>query len=167
MSQLAERMTRGVVAVTPRTSVAAARLLADQKCADHLLVLEGDELVGVVCPVCDLAHADPDRVVERYMHSPVLTIDVESTAEAAEALMCACHVGCLPVTVGSLVLGMVTLDDLGPGRPGADADAHVCAACGARNHLAPVGNDDGPLFCVHCRTNHGLRAIWEEEGDGD
>ena len=167
MSNLADRMTRRVVAVAPRTSVAGARLLADQKSADHLLVLDGDELVGVVCPVCDLAHADAGRLVERYMRSPVLTIDVESSIEAAEALMCACHVGCLPVMVGPVILGTVTLDDLGPGRPGGEAEAHVCAACGARNHLAPVGGDDAPLFCVRCRMHHGVHAPWDEVGDGD
>jgi CBS domain-containing protein len=105
-------MSREVVFVDSDTSVEAARRLGRKCRSDHLLVVQGDVLVGVVCVLCDLAGAAPHDLIGSFMHGPVVTADIADSPDEAIALMGEKHVGCLPVLVGTLVLGIVTREEL-------------------------------------------------------
>jgi acetoin utilization protein AcuB len=111
MKTIANVMSRCLVATSPGTSVAEAADLASEKGIRHLLVMESEELVGVLC-TCDLCDVDPKARVSRCMSAPVETVGATATLDEAATLMRRRGVGCLPVTVGGLVVGIVTRSDL-------------------------------------------------------
>lgn len=111
MTLVAEAMNRSIVTVRPDVRVADAASLAHGAGAEHLLVLDEDNLVGIVCE-CDLRDAAPGDFVWECMSLPVLTVRPDATLEEAAITMCECDVGCLPVAVGGLLLGTVSEAEL-------------------------------------------------------
>lgn len=110
MSRIAEVMSRSLLGVSPSTSASEASRLAFEHGVDHLLVLEGDDLVGVVS-AGDLQRAQPLAAVLDCMAAP-RTVSANSSVEEAADLMRRCAVGCLPVVAGGLLLGVVTRERL-------------------------------------------------------
>ncbi len=106
-TRVSEAMNRAVVTVPSDVTIAEAVALARETGADHLLVVDADVLVGILCG-CDLRAAEPDEVVADRMTVPVLTLRPEDTLDEAALTLCECGVGCLPVTVGGLILGTVS-----------------------------------------------------------
>ena len=107
MPLVAEAMNRSLVTVTPDTSMADAVALVRRTGAEHVLVLDEETLVGILC-ACDLRGARPEEPVCDRMSLPVLTVRPDSEVAEAAATMSACGVGCLPVAVGGLILGTVS-----------------------------------------------------------
>ena len=107
MTLVAEAMNRSLVTVTPETSMADALALVRRTGAEHVLVLDEETLVGILC-ACDLRGARPEEPVSDRMSLPVLTVRPDSEVAEAAATMSACGVGCLPVAVGGLILGTVS-----------------------------------------------------------
>lgn len=108
---VSEAMNRSPVVVPADATVATATALAEAAGAAHLLVLDEENLVGVLCG-CDLRKAAPDEPVWERMSLPVITIRPDATLEEAAATLCGCGVGCLPVALGGLVLGIVSGEEL-------------------------------------------------------
>lgn len=106
MTLVSEAMDRSPLAVAPETPLAEAAALAARTGAAHLLVLEQDNLVGILC-ACDLEEGRAGEQVWERMSLPVLTVRPDDTVENAAMTMSECEVGCLPVAVGGLVLGTV------------------------------------------------------------
>jgi hypothetical protein len=106
------RMTRAqaIVAIPPTLACDAADALAERSGVRHLLVTDGAELVGVVCRA-DLAGAG-DRPVSDVMATEVFAIDANGTLGDAVSAMAALHIGCLPVMMQSMVVGVITRGDL-------------------------------------------------------
>jgi acetoin utilization protein AcuB len=122
MTLVSEAMNRAVVAVSPEASAADAADLARREHAEHLLVLDGGVLVGILC-TCDLEGGDSGDPVAERMSLPVLTIRPDATLEDAALTLCECEVGCLAVACGGLVLGTLGEEELaragvGGRRPG-------------------------------------------------
>ncbi|MGC3998738.1 MAG: CBS domain-containing protein [Anaeromyxobacter sp.] len=109
-------MDRAPVSVAPDLPVIKALALVRAAGVEHLLVVDEDGLVGVLCS-CDLAPGDDlAEPVSDRMSVPVLTVG--PWAEVAEAALTLgdCGVGCLPVVEEGRVLGVITaevLDRLG------------------------------------------------------
>ncbi len=107
MALVSEAMNRSVVSVTLDASMAQAVALIRRTGAEHVLVLEDQNLVGILC-ACDVRGAPPEEPVGDRMTVPVLTVRPDADVEEAAATMSECGVGCLPVTVGGLILGTVS-----------------------------------------------------------
>ena len=111
MTLVAEAMNRSIVSVAPEAPASEAVALVRRTGAEHVLVMEGENLVGILC-ACDLRGAAPGDPVCDRMTVPVLTVRPDAAVEDAAATMCDCGVGCLPVACGGLVLGTVSEDDI-------------------------------------------------------
>jgi CBS domain-containing protein len=107
MTLVAEAMNRAVVTVAAESSMADAVALVRRTGAEHVLVVDEQNLVGILC-ACDLRGARPEEPVCDRMTVPVLTVRPDVDVEEAAATMCGCGVGCLPVAVGGLILGTVS-----------------------------------------------------------
>jgi acetoin utilization protein AcuB len=107
MTLVSEAMNRSVVAVQPETTVEAAAVLARRTGAAHLLVLDEQTLVGILC-TCDLRDPEPEEPVSERMSIPVMTVRPDTPIEDAAVTIGECAVGCLPVAVGGLILGTVS-----------------------------------------------------------
>ena len=107
MTLVSEAMNRSVVTVAPETSMAEALALVRRTGAEHVLVLDEQNLVGILC-ACDLRGARPEAPVCDAMTVPVLTVRPDAPVEDAAETMSECGVGCLPVAVGGLILGTVS-----------------------------------------------------------
>jgi acetoin utilization protein AcuB len=111
MKRIANVMSRRLITTSPETPVADAADLASDGGVRHLLVMDCEELVGVLC-TCDLCDVDPGVRVSRCMSSPVETVGPSATLDEAATIMRRKGVGCLPVAVGGLIVGIVTRSDL-------------------------------------------------------
>ncbi len=107
MTLVSQAMNRSVVTVTPEAPLADAVALVRRTGAEHVLVMEAGNLVGILC-ACDLRGAGPEAQVCEHMTVPVLTLRPDAAVEEAADTMTACGVGCLPVAVGGLILGTVS-----------------------------------------------------------
>jgi CBS domain-containing protein len=125
MTIVSEAMDRRVITVPLEATVDEAAALARRTGVDHLLVLDGEALAGIFC-ACDLRRPRGEQIVAECMTLPVLTIRADADLEDAAATLDACGVGCLPVVVGSLVLGMVGGPELERAGLGSDRPHAGC-----------------------------------------
>jgi CBS domain-containing protein len=107
MTLVSQAMNRSVVTVTPDAPLADAVALVRRTGAEHVLVMEDQNLVGILC-ACDLRGARAGAAVCDRMTVPVLTVRPDAAVEDAAETMTAWGVGCLPVAVGGLILGTVS-----------------------------------------------------------
>ena len=103
---VSEAMNRVPVTVVPDATIEEAVALARRTGSEHLLVMDEETLVGVLC-TCDLRHAGEGERVCDCMSVPVVTVRPDAPVEDAALTMRECSVGCLPVALGGLVLGML------------------------------------------------------------
>ncbi len=104
---VSQAMNRSVVTVTRDAPLADAVALVRRTGAEHVLVVEDEHLVGVLC-ACDLRGARAGTAVGDRMKAAVMTVRPDAAVEEAAATMTASGVGCLPVTLGGLILGTVS-----------------------------------------------------------
>jgi acetoin utilization protein AcuB len=125
---VADVMSRHVVTVTPEQDIDAIRRLFDEHRFHHLLVVDGDRLVGVISdrdllratsPFIDTLAERPQDLatLRRRAHQimsrrPIVARRDDSVAQAASAML-AHGVSCLPVvTCDGRVEGIVSWKDL-------------------------------------------------------
>ncbi len=114
---VSEVMTTAVVRVGPDEPVEEALRLAEEHAAHHLLVLDEGTLVGILAR-SDLDRAEPGSLVADCMSVPVITIRPDATLASAAVTMADFGVGCLPVVIGGLILGLLSEEgDLERGEP--------------------------------------------------
>ena len=115
--RVSEIMTAGVQTVRPGTPAATARKLMRSKAIHHLLVREGEEVVGVVS-ARDLARGartgtGARRVVAADFMTPrVVTLGPDASVHRAANVMRGHSIGCLIVVDEKAPVGIVTLADL-------------------------------------------------------
>jgi acetoin utilization protein AcuB len=107
MTLVSEAMNRSIVSVSPDATLAEARALVRRTGAEHVLVMDEETLVGILC-ACDMRGASEEDAVCERMSVPVLTVRPDAPVEAAAVTMLEVGVGCLPVAVGGLILGTVS-----------------------------------------------------------
>ena len=146
-------MTIPLVAVAADTGVVEAADLAEYEGVHHLLVMDGEDLVGVVCEY-DLILAGPAAVVHDCMSAPPYCIDAAATLADAAQVMQDRAIGCLPVVAGGFVLGIVTRGDLRrAGLSAAEVAGPTCASCGRDDHVRLDPRTEGAAFCLDCRED--------------
>ena len=119
------RMTRAVITAPPSMTLGEALALMQAKRFRHLPIVEGERLVGLVTdrdlrlaspPPGALSPVEANRVMERrvadVMVSELITASPEMPVEEAARLMHQHRIGCLPVTVGDHLVGILTASDL-------------------------------------------------------
>lgn len=131
MTLVSEAMNRSLVTVPPDASMEEAASVVRDTGAEHVLVMDEQILVGILC-ACDLRGARPgDRVGDR-MSAPVMTVRPDVGVDEAAATLCARSLGCLPVAVGGLILGTVSEVELT--RAGVDEPRPRCHHVHRRSH---------------------------------
>lgn len=125
--QIRDLMTRDVVAVRPDTPIFEARALMLKERIRHLLVTEGDRLVGVVTdrdirlnlpsPATSLSVWEVNYLLARLTVGQVMTRNVVTIApdrdpREAAGLLLEHKIGALPVVDGQRLAGIVTETDV-------------------------------------------------------
>ncbi len=101
-----------LVTVTSASTLKAAEELAVAEQVHHLLVVDDDELVGVICQ-CDLSPRPRSlRMVAERMASSMWIASPMATLGEAVTVMREQRIGCLPVVEGEDLVGVVTRTDL-------------------------------------------------------
>jgi CBS domain-containing protein len=118
VSQLLDRKGRAMYSIEPEDPV----LEAIQLMADHhvgaLLVMKGEELVGIVSErdyarkVILMGRSSAETPVWQIMSSPVLTVSPRHSVQDCMELMTEHRVRHLPVVESEHVVGVVSIGDL-------------------------------------------------------
>jgi CBS domain-containing protein len=109
--RIANIMSPVQVTVSPYSRLADARTAAAERGLAHILVIDTDDLVGVL-HLAGVAHERGDKFVLRLMHTPVVSVSAHSSVEDAAHCMRENGLDCLPVMVGALLVGVITRADL-------------------------------------------------------
>jgi len=147
--QVAEVMGTELFTLTPDTVVASAQRLAFDNDIQHMLVLDGGTLTGIVCDE-DLRTASRDALVGELMRTPVLCIAPDTTLDEAIELMEEHGVSCLPVVKGTALVGIVTRKGLALLGGGPEAEADVCVACGGTEEVRHDPRAGMLALCADC-----------------
>lgn len=115
---VSDAMNRAPAFVSADARMDEAAAIAATTGAVHLLVMDEETLVGILC-ACDLRAARPGEQVWERMSVPVITVRPDVPLDEAAVTLCECGIGCLPVTLGGLVLGTLSGEELSrAGVPG-------------------------------------------------
>ncbi len=107
-----------VWSVAPGASVFDALRMMSDKDIGAVLVLEGEQIVGIMSErdyarkVVLLGKTSRETRVNEIMSSKVFTIHPDQTVEEAMELMTNKHIRHLPVIEGDEVLGMISIGDV-------------------------------------------------------
>lgn len=118
LSQLLDGKGRAVHSVAPGASVYDAIRLMAEKHVGALLVMEGQQLAGIVSErdyarkVILLGRASATTPVREIMSAPVVTVGPDHTVEDAMRLMTERRIRHLPVVRAEKVVGVVSIGDL-------------------------------------------------------
>lgn len=134
---VSDAMNRSVVTVSPDASIGEAAALVRRTGAEHVLVIDEETLVGILC-ACDLRGGPGLEHVSDRMSVPVLTVRPDSPLEDVASTLGDYGVGCLPVALGGLVLGTVGEEELA--RAGVTAPRAHCAHRHRRSRRASAGS---------------------------
>lgn len=155
-------MQSRVITATPRTGVAEALGILRTRGVRHLVIVDGDTLVGIVSDRdVKQAGALDERLgqwtVGEIMTRRVITIEPSAPVEDAAQLMLAERISALPVTQGDRLVGIVTETDivrlfvraLGAGEPSSRIDVVVPHNIGALSEIvATVQAAGAPVSSV-------------------
>ncbi len=109
--RIQDLMSKSVISVAPDTDVAVARERLRTGEVDHLVVVQGKRVVGVVAGK-DFASVGDETPVSDVMSRDVATIAPSATMRRAAGVMQGRAVGCLPVVDDGRLVGIVTTSDL-------------------------------------------------------
>jgi CBS domain-containing protein len=115
---LLDRKGRAIFSVGPNDPVLEAiRLMADHH-VGALLVMQADELVGIVSErdyarkVILKGRSSADTPVSQIMSSPVITVTLSNSVQECMQLMTSRRLRHLPVMEDGKVVGMISIGDL-------------------------------------------------------
>ncbi len=115
---LLDRKSRAIFSIGPDEPVLEAiRLMADHH-VGALLVMKGEELVGIVSErdyarkVILKGRSSADTPVAQIMSAPVITVSLSNSVQECMQLMTTKRIRHLPVMEGKKVVGMVSIGDL-------------------------------------------------------
>ena len=120
-------VSRPPITVPPETPVTEARGLMARERIRHLLVIDNQQLLGIVTDrdirlnlpsqatslsVWEINHLLATLTVRRVMTASVITVGPDREAHEAARLMLEHKIGALPVVDGGRLIGIVTETDL-------------------------------------------------------
>ncbi len=118
MLPLAILMSRNLKTIPHNANLKEAACLMRDKRIGSLLVVRNDDHVGILNET-DLVRRgiaeglDPDKtIVEGIMSSPIITIDIEKTAEEANTVMSERGIRHLAITNEGKIVGILSVRDL-------------------------------------------------------
>lgn len=115
---LLDRKGRAIFSIRPDEPVLEAIRLMAEHHVGALLVMQGEELVGIVSErdyarkVILKGRSSAETPVSQIMSSPVITVSMSNSVQECMQLMTARRLRHLPVVEGSKVVGMVSIGDL-------------------------------------------------------
>ena len=115
---LLDRKGRAIFSIRPDEPVLEAIRLMAEHHVGALLVMKGDELVGIVSErdyarkVILKGRSSADTPVAQIMSSPVVTVTMGNSVQECMQLMTARRIRHLPVVEGRKVVGMISIGDL-------------------------------------------------------
>jgi acetoin utilization protein AcuB len=111
--RLGDIMSEKVDSVTPSDAIDLAAELMKRQQIHHIVVIDGDDVVGIVS-ARDLSARRPlgGRLVREFMSAPVTTASPHTTVRQAANLLRGQGIGCLPIVSGGKLVGIVTVSDL-------------------------------------------------------
>jgi CBS domain-containing protein len=115
---LLDRKNRAIFSIKPDEPVLEAIRLMAEHHVGALLVMKGDELVGIVSErdyarkVILKGRSSADTPVAQIMSSPVVTVTMGNSVQECMQLMTARRIRHLPVVEGRKVVGMISIGDL-------------------------------------------------------
>jgi CBS domain-containing protein len=118
VSQVLDQKGRQVWSVSPDATVYDALRLLAERDIGALLVIRGEELVGIISErdyarkVILKGKASMKTKVEEIMSERVIVVEPERTVEEAMAIMTDKHLRHLPVVKGEELVGVVSIGDL-------------------------------------------------------
>ena len=136
-------MSKNVVSVPREMEVAIARERLRTEEIDHLVVVDGKRVIGVVAGR-DILRVSDDKPLSTVMSRNVVTIRPEATLRHAAGVMRGRDVGCLPVVQDGRLVGIVTTSDLltalakGETHPAPPAGRVVLRKRGPRKRAVPI-----------------------------
>lgn len=113
MKLVSEAMRHDVVTVAPDDRAIDALAIAATAAADDLLVMDGEDLVGVVA-IDDLAREGASGTVADHMRPVLLVVRPDAPVEEVAVAMATRQVRCAAVALGGLLLGTVSGASLAP-----------------------------------------------------
>lgn len=117
-ASLLQKKGRVVHAIGPGDSVYEAIARMTEKRAGALLVMDGEQLLGLISErdytrkVILQGHASKETRVEQIMSAPPITIDAAATLSDCMRLMTERGIRHLPVLEGNTVAGVLSIGDL-------------------------------------------------------
>ena len=118
MLPLAILMSRDLKSITYNASLKQAACFMRDKQIGSLLVVRNDDHVGIVSETdlvrrCIAEGLDPEKaIVETIMSSPIISIDIERTAEEANTVMSERGIRHLAITDEGRIVGILSVRDL-------------------------------------------------------
>lgn len=118
VSDLLKHKGQDIWSLAPEATVYEAIDQMAQKSVGALLVMEGEQLVGIVSErdyarkVILKGKASQETLVREIMSCPVICVRPEFTIEEAMTLMTQKRVRHLPVVVGEKVIGVISIGDV-------------------------------------------------------
>ena len=115
---LLDRKNRAIFSIGPDEPVLEAIRLMAEHTIGALLVMQGEELVGIVSErdyarkVILKGRSSADTPVSQIMSAPVLTVSLSNSVPECMQLMTARRIRHLPVVEGRKVVGMISIGDL-------------------------------------------------------
>ena len=115
---LLDRQGRAIFSIGPDEPVLEAIRLMAEHHVGALLVMKGEQLVGIVSErdyarkVILKGRSSADTPVAQIMSSPVITVTLNSSVQDCMQLMTTRHLRHLPVLESGKVVGMVSIGDL-------------------------------------------------------
>ena len=115
---LLDRKGRAIFSIGPDEPVLEGIRLMAEHHVGALLVMKGDQLVGIVSErdyarkVILKGHSSADTPVSQIMSSPVITVSLTNSVQECMQLMTSRRLRHLPVVEGGEVLGMISIGDL-------------------------------------------------------
>jgi CBS domain-containing protein len=107
-----------VISITPEASVFDAIKLMADRAVGSLLVMQGEELIGIVTErdyarkVILLGRSSETTRVEKIMSTEIIAASVEQTVQECMSLMTEKRIRHLPVVAGDRVIGLISIGDL-------------------------------------------------------
>jgi len=107
-----------VISITPEASVFDAIKLMADRAVGSLLVMQGEELIGIVTErdyarkVILLGRSSETTMVEKIMSTEIIAASVEQTVQECMTLMTEKRIRHLPVVAGDRVIGLISIGDL-------------------------------------------------------